>query len=226
MHILLVEDDPKTALYVTEGLLKHGHEVCWAATGTDGLSQARNGDHGLIIVDRMLPVLDGLSLVKLLRAEGFDGATLFLTTMSDLDDRVEGLEAGADDYLTKPFALPELLARVNALLRRSHRLGQGGAQTRLCVGDLEVDLLARTVVRDGRRIDLQQQEFLLLQYLMENAGRVVTRTMLLEHVWNLDFDPRSNIVELHISQLRSKIGRACASEMIQTVRGAGYTIRA
>ena len=106
MHILLVEDDPKTALYVTEGLLKHGHEVCWAATGTDGLSQARNGDHGLIIVDRMLPVLDGLSLVKLLRAEGFDGATLFLTTMSDLDDRVEGLEAGADDYLTKPFALP------------------------------------------------------------------------------------------------------------------------
>jgi two-component system OmpR family response regulator len=225
MQILLIEDDPKAALYVTEGLQKHDHVVRWAATGTDGFVQAQNSDLKLFIVDRMLPSLDGLSLVKRLRKEGSTVPILMLTTMSDLDDRVEGLDAGADDYLTKPFALAELLARVNALTRRTHRLG-GGIDTRLRTGRLQMDLLARTVMREGKQIDLQHQEFKLLEYLVQNAGRTVTRAMLLENVWELGFDPKSNIVESHISRLRSKIDRGFAAEMIQTVRGAGYVLRA
>ncbi len=225
MDILLVEDDPKTALYVTEGLQMHGHAVHWATTGADGLVQARSGSSNLVIVDRMLPVLDGLSLVRQLRTEGFDGPTLFLTTMSDLDDRVEGLNAGADDYLAKPFALPELLARVNALLRRAPQ-PRDSRPTHLHLGNLEMDLLERRVVRAGRQIDLLHQEFRLLEYLMQNVGQVVTRSMLLEHVWGVKFDPQSNIVESHISRLRSKIDRGFSPDMIHTVRGAGYTIRA
>jgi len=226
MQILLVEDDPKAALYITEGLQRHAHDVRWAATGTDGLAQARNRDLNLFIVDRMLPHLDGLALVKQLRREGSVAPILMLTTMSDLDDRVEGLNAGADDYLTKPFALAELLARVNALMRRTHRLGSAGAGQWLRAGTLEIDLIARTVAREGKPIDLQHQEFKLLQYLVQNAGRIVTRAMLLENVWELGFDPRSNIVESHISRLRSKIDHGFAAELIQTVRGAGYVIRA
>jgi two-component system OmpR family response regulator len=225
VEILLIEDDAKTALYVTEGLQTHGHVVRWAPTGQDGLIQARSAHNDVVIVDRMLPGLDGLTLVQRLRGEGSDVPILFLTTMSGLDDRVEGLNAGADDYLTKPFAISELLARVNAVTRRSHRLG-AGQNTRLRVGTLEMDLLARTVTREGQAVDLQPQEFRLLEYLVLNAGRTVTRTMLLENVWELSFDPQTNIVESHMSRLRSKVDRGFAREMIHTVRGAGYVIRA
>ena len=223
MDVLLVEDDPKTALFVTQGLEKDDFVVHWAATGMDGLVQSRRGGHRLFIVDRMLPGLDGLSLVKTLRAEGCETPTLFLTTMDDLNARVEGLNAGADDYLTKPFALPELLARMNALIRRSGH-GRSGL-TRLRVGSLEIDLVARQATREGKAIDLQMQELKLLEYLMRNAGRTVTRAMLLENVWELTFDPRSNIVESHISRLRTKLSRGFVTGMIQTIRGEGYVIR-
>jgi two-component system, OmpR family, response regulator len=224
MNILIVEDDPVTALYVTEGLRAEGHTLYWAPTGPDGLAQARRGDHALVIVDRMLPGLDGLSLVQNLRQ--FDSRTpvLFLTTMDDLDARVEGLNAGGDDYLTKPFAMPELLARVNAIMRRSSRSDEASAPTKLRAGGLEMDLIARTVSRDGHVIELQHQEFKLLEYLMRNAGRTVTRTMLLERVWNLDFDPGTNVVESHMSRLRSKVDRGFSAELIRTIRGAGYVL--
>jgi two-component system OmpR family response regulator len=221
VNILLVEDDPETALYVTEGLQKHGHEVHWAPTGKDGLHQAQSRVYGLLIVDRMLPGMDGMSLVRLLRNEAFDTPIMFLTTMSGLDDRVEGLNSGADDYLTKPFALSELTARVNAIVRRTSR---SNVTTRLRTGSLDMDLLARSVTRDGHKIELQPQEFKLLEYLAQNANRTVTRTMLLENVWNIEFDPGTNIVESHISRLRSKIDRGFNSEMIRTVRGCGYVL--
>jgi two-component system OmpR family response regulator len=221
---LIVEDDPVTALYVTEGLRSLGHTVHWAPTGPDGFEQARQGDCTLIIVDRMLPGLDGLSLVKQLRERNIQTPVLFLTTMDDLDARVEGLNAGGDDYLTKPFAISELLARANAIIRRQNHFEDTSAQTRLRVGELEIDLLSRTVLREGREIDLQQQEFKLLEYLMRNAGRVITRTMLLEKVWELNFDPGTNVVESHMSRLRSKVDRGFATEMIRTIRGAGYVL--
>ena len=224
MNILLIEDDPKVALYVTEGLAKHGYSVRWAATGTEALYQARTGRYGMLIVDRMLPNLDGLSVVTMLRDEGAVVPMLMLTTMDGLNDRVEGLNAGADDYLTKPFALSELLARLNALIRRTQRLG--GGQTKLRVGALELDLLERTVTREGRAVDLQNQEFKLLEYLTQNAGRIVTRAMLLEHIWDVSFDPGTNVVESHISRLRSKVDRGYSREMIRTVRGAGYVLDA
>jgi two-component system, OmpR family, response regulator len=225
MNILLIEDDPKTALYVTEGLAKHGYGVRWAATGTEALYQARTGHYDMLIVDRMLPNLDGLSVVTMLRDEGAVVPMLMLTTMDGLTDRVEGLNAGADDYLTKPFALSELLARLNALIRRTQRLG-GRAQTKLRVGALELDLLERTVTREGRAVDLQNQEFKLLEYLIQNAGRIVTRAMLLEHIWDVTFNPGTNVVESHISRLRSKVDRGYSREMIRTVRGAGYVLDA
>lgn len=221
MEILLIEDDPEAALYVTEGLQKQSHEVHWAPTGRDGLHQAQSNAYGLLIVDRMLPGMDGLSLVRLLRAGSFDTPILFLTTMSGLDDRVDGLNVGADDYLTKPFALTELVARVNAIVRRSIR---GQKVTRLRAGTLEMDLLNRSVTRDGQKIDLQPQEFKLLEYLAQNANRTVTRMMLLENVWNLDFDPGTNIIESHMSRLRAKVDRRFATEMIRTVRGCGYVL--
>jgi two-component system OmpR family response regulator len=182
---------------------------------------ADTGEYDVLVVDRMLPGIDGLTLVQLLRAHGNRVPVLLLTTMSGLNDRVEGLEGGADDYLSKPFATAELAARVNAIVRRTN-----GEVTRLAVGDLELDLLDRAVRRSGRGIDLQAQEFRLLTYLVRNAGQVVTRTMLLEHVWDLQFDPRTNIVETHMSRLRSKVDRGFATEMIHTVRGAGYMLRA
>jgi two-component system, OmpR family, response regulator len=226
MNILIVEDDPVTALYVTEGLKAEGHTLYWAPTGPDGLAQAQRGDCALVIVDRMLPGLDGLSLVRNLRQADTRTPVLFLTTMDDLDARVEGLNAGGDDYLTKPFALPELLARVNAIMRRTGRSDEANAATRLRAGSLEMDLIARTVSRDGRVIELQQQEFKLLEYLVRNAGRTVTRMMLLERVWNLDFDPGTNVVESHMSRLRSKVDRGFDTEMIRTIRGAGYVLHA
>jgi two-component system, OmpR family, response regulator len=226
MKTVIVEDDPVTALYVTEGLQAHGHTVHWAPTGPDGFEQARSGDCALIIVDRMLPGLDGLTLVKNLRERNIRTPVLFLTTMDDLDARVEGLNAGGDDYLTKPFAMSELVARANAVMRRASLADEAVSLTRLRVGDLEMDLLARAVTRSGQEIELQHQEFKLLEYLLHNAGRVVTRTMLLEKVWGLNFDPGTNVVESHMSRLRSKVDRGFASELIRTIRGSGYIVSA
>jgi len=223
MEILLIEDDHETALYVTEGLQKQGHVVHWAPTGPDGLHHARHRSFGLLIVDRMLPGLDGLSLVRSLREENCDTPVLFLTTMSGIDDRVEGLRSGGDDYLTKPFALAELQARVAALVRRTSLVS---TPTQLRAGPLELDLIARHVTREGKRVDLQPQEFKLLEYLVQNVGRVVTRAMLLENVWKLEFDPGTNIVESHMSRLRAKIDRGYSTELILTVRGSGYILSA
>ena len=221
MDILLIEDDAQTQEHVASCLDAQGHSVTCVGTGDRGMEHALADDYAAIIVDRMLPGMDGLSLVKTLRSHGRQTPILILTTMSGIDDRVEGLEAGADDYLVKPFARSELLARVHALTRRAAR-----AATKLAAAGLEMDLISRTVTRDGRPIELQPQEFRLLEYLLRNAGRVVTRTMLLEHVWDLHFDPRTNIVETHMSRLRGKIDRDFGTETIRTVRGAGYVIRA
>ena len=223
MNILLIEDDKETSAHIVYALGKEGHEVELCHDGREGLERARGGGHGALIVDRMLPGMDGLSLVRHLREEGSQTPVLFLTTMSGLDDRVEGLQAGADDYLVKPFAFPELLARVQAITRRSQRSEE---PVRLRAGDLEMDLIRRTVQRAGKAIELQAQEFRLLEFLMRNIGRVITRTMLLEKVWDLHFDPRTNIVETHMSRLRGKVDRGFGAELIHTVRGAGYTLRA
>jgi two-component system OmpR family response regulator len=223
MKILLIEDDKETAAHIVYALDGAGHEVTVCHDGPEGLKAAQAGGHAALIVDRMLPGLDGLSLVRRLRDEGNNVPTLFLTTMTGLNDRVEGLQAGGDDYLVKPFAFPELLARVQAITRRG---AAGGEPVRLRAGDLEIDLIRRTVYRAGKTIDLQAQEFRLLEYLMRNMGRVVTRAMLLENVWDLHFDPRTNIVETHMSRLRGKVDRGRDDELIHTVRGSGYILRA
>jgi two-component system OmpR family response regulator len=225
LKILLVEDDAEMAGHIVRTLREHDHDVETAQTGLEGLAHARRGGHAALIVDRMLPGLDGLSLVRQLRADGNHTPVLFLTTMSGLDDRVEGLEGGGDDYLAKPFAFAELLARVHAITRRADSQ-KDGEVTRLRLAGLEMDLIRRTVQRDGKTVELQPQEFRLLEFLLRNAGRTVTRTMLLEHVWDLHFDPRTNIVETHLSRLRGKIDRGFDSEMIHTLRGVGYILRA
>ena len=222
VKLLLVEDDAETADHIVHALTGHGHLVETAREGAQGLARARAGDHAALIVDRMLPQMDGLSLVRHLRSEGRQTPVLMLTTMSGLNDRVEGLEGGADDYLVKPFAFAELLARVHAITRRN----EAQETTKLRLADLEMDLIRRTVTRGARSIDLQPQEFRLLEYLLRNTGKVVTRAMLLENVWDLHFDPRTNIVETHISRLRSKIDRGFSRELIQTLRGVGYILRA
>ncbi|MBS0535504.1 MAG: response regulator transcription factor [Proteobacteria bacterium] len=222
MNVLLIEDDAETADYIVAGLVEHGHHVDRAEDGVNGLALAGNDRYEVAIVDRMLPGLDGLTLVKRLRSAGLRTPILFLTNLGGLDDRVEGLNAGGDDYLVKPFAFPELLARVNALGRRP----VAATETVLRVGDLEMNLLDRGVKRAGRPVLLQPREFRLLECLMRQAGRVVTRTMLLEMVWDFHFDPKTNIVETHISRLRAKIDRGQTHELIHTVRGAGYSIRA
>jgi two-component system, OmpR family, response regulator len=222
MKVLLIEDDVKTTAYVKRGLEEHGHVVDTAATGRDGLFLAAGEAYDVMIVDRMLPGLDGLGIVKTVRAAGVTTPVLFLTTMGGIEDRVEGLEVG-DDYLVKPFAFAELLARINALARRPP-IAQ--VLTILRVADLEMDLIGRKVRRAGREIDLQPREFRLLEYLMRNAGRVVTRTMLLERVWEFHFEPKTNIVETHISRLRAKIDRGFDTELLETVRGSGYLLRA
>ncbi|MCW5698628.1 MAG: response regulator transcription factor [Rhodospirillales bacterium] len=223
MKVLLIEDDDETAAYVVKGLGEHGHIVDHAANGRDGLFHAAGEPYDVMIVDRMLPGLDGLGIVKTARGAGIKTPVLFLTTMGGIDDRVEGLNAGGDDYLVKPFAFAELLARINALTRRPPMTT---VETTLLVADLEIDLLKRTVIRAGRRIELQPQEFKLLEYLMRHAGRVVTRTMLLENVWDFHFDPQTNVVETHISRLRGKVDRGFNAELIHTVRGSGYCLRA
>ena len=223
MRVLLIEDDPDTAAYVIKGLEEEGHTIDHMSDGRDGIAQAMGDEYEVLIVDRMLPGLEGLSIVKTLRAAGRKVPILFLTALGGVDDRVDGLDAGGDDYLVKPFAFAELAARVKALGRRP-RIPIGS--TSLSVHDLELDRLNRTVHRAGRPIDLQPREFRLLECLMRHAGEVVTRTMLLEEVWDLQFDPRTNVVESHICRLRGKINRDTFRELIVTVRGAGYAIRA
>jgi two-component system OmpR family response regulator len=222
MKLLLVEDDKDTADYVSRGLREQGHVIDHAANGRDGLFLAGDGAYDVLIVDRMLPGIDGLGVVRMLRDTGVRTPVLVLTALGGVGDRVKGLDAGADDYLAKPFAFAELLARLNALARRPPLVD---VQTVLRVGDLEMNLLKRTVTRGGKEIDLQPREFQLLEYLMRNAERVVTRTMLLEAVWDFHFDPRTNIVETHVSRLRAKLAQTGAPELIHTVRGAGYVLR-
>ncbi len=222
MKILVVEDDEGTAKFIAAGLVARGHEPTVARDGREGYERASLDRFDVIVLDRMLPKLDGLGVVALVRKEGLSTPVLFLTNLSGIDDRVEGLEAGGDDYLVKPFAFEEMMARLTALARRPTL---GAVQTMLKAGDLEMDLVARIVRRGGEVIDLQPREFRLLEFLTRAEGRVVTRKMLLEQVWEYNFDPKTNIVETHISRLRGKIDRGNVS-LIQTVRGAGYTLRA
>jgi two-component system OmpR family response regulator len=222
LKILLIEDDEENSDYVANGLREEGHLVTQVASGADALICAVGNDFDLLIVDRMIPGLDGLNLVRSLRAAGHHTPVLFLTALAGVEDRVSGLNAGGDDYLVKPFAFSELTARVAALGRRPRTTA---TETRLKVVDLELDLLSRTVRRQGELIELQPREFRLLEYLMRHAGQVVTRTMLLEHVWDINFDPRTNVVETHISRLRTKIDKGFEARLIRTVRGAGYCVR-
>lgn len=223
MRILLIEDDIKTASYVSRGFAEAGHICDVLENGQDGLFQATRESYDVLIVDRMLPDLDGLSLVKAFRAAGKKTPIIFLTSIGGLDDRVECLEAGADDYLVKPFAFSELAARVSALARRPTMQQE---QTVLKVHDLTLDLIRRRVTRAGQEIELQPKEFSLLEALMRNEGRVLTRTMLLERVWDYHFDPQTSVVETHISRLRSKIDRPFDTALLHTIRSTGYSIHA
>jgi two-component system, OmpR family, response regulator len=222
VKVLVIEDDEETIAYIARGLREHGHVVDLAATGRDGLFLATDGGHDVLIVDRMLPGLEGIGLVQALRQTGVNAPVLFLTALGGVGDRVRGLEAGGDDYLVKPFAFAELLARINALARRPPL---SETPTVLQAGDLEMDLLKRTVRRGGEPVELQAREFQLLEFLMRNADRVVTRTMLLEAVWDFHFDPKTNIVETHMSRLRSKLSQHDGVELIHTVRRVGYVLR-
>jgi two-component system OmpR family response regulator len=220
MRILVVEDDREAAAYLVQGLAESGHHVELAADGHDALDRASRDSFDAMIIDRMLPGIDGLSIIAALRA-GRDGTpVLVLSALGDVEDRVKGLRAGCDDSLPKPFAFSELLARLEALTRR------GNAETRLVLADLELDLLSRTVTRGGRAIDLLPREFRLLEYLMRHAGHIVTRTMLLEKVWDYHFDPQTNVIDVHVSRLRQKLDKGFAVPLLHTVRGAGYTLRA
>ena len=221
MKLLVIEDDATTGNYIARGLREEGHVVDLVTDGRQGLIQATGNAYDVLVVDRMLPEIDGLTLLKTLRGTGNLTPALFLTAMGSVEDRIGGLNAGADDYLVKPFAFGELSARVAALARRPQALDQ---ETVLRVADLEMDLLARKVTRAGQEIDLLPREFALLEHLLRRKGRVQSRTMLLESVWDLSFDPMTNVVETHISRLRSKIDRPFDRELIQTVRGAGYRI--
>lgn len=222
MRILIIEDDPKVAAYVQKGLKEAGHSVDHASDGEDGLYLAGAERYDALVVDRMLPKLDGLSLIKTLRGSGNLVPALILSALGDVDDRVIGIRSGGDDYLVKPFAFAELLARVEALGKRSN-IPASGKQTTLTAGDMEMDLLARKVMRAGKKIDLQTREFRLLEYLLKFKGQVVTRTMLLESVWDYHFDPQTGVIDVHISRLRKKLGDT-NNKLIKTVRGAGYII--
>ena len=224
MRVLLIEDDEEVAGYLAKGLREHGHTVDHAAEGKDGLFLATSETYDAMVIDRMLPGLDGMAIVKAVRANDIATPVLILSTLGEVDDRVEGLRAGADDYLTKPFAFSELLARLEALLRRVN--SQTETQTVLNVADLELDLLARSARRAGQVIELQPREFRLLEYLMRHAGQVVTRTMLLEHVWDYHFDPQTNVIDVHISRLRAKLDKGFDRPLLHTVRGSGYMIHA
>jgi two-component system OmpR family response regulator len=224
MRILLLEDDAEVARFVTKGLREAGHAVEHAANGRDGLFLAASEPFDVLVLDRMLPGgVDGVRLVETLRGQGNRTPVLFLSALSAVDERVRGLKAGGDDYLPKPFAFAELLARVEALARRP---AVDAPTTRLKVADLELDLLSRSVTRGGRRIDVQPREFRLLEHLMRHAGQVVTRTMLLEKVWDYHFDPQTNVIDVHVSRLRQKVDRGFERPLIHTVRNAGYMMRA
>lgn len=222
MKLLLIEDDLQTAEFIVKSLGEMGHSVEHFVDGLDGLKSGLGGDHDLILADRRLPTLDGLTIVKRLRAAGITTPLIFLSTMNGIDDRVEGLDAGGDDYLVKPFAFSELRARVDALARRPQ--STQSHLDHIDVGNLKIDLIKRCTYRNGQQILLQPREFRLLEYLARNAGRVITKTMLLEHVWDFNFDPKTNIIETHISRLRSKIDEASGPSLIKTVRGSGYMI--
>ena len=223
MKILIVEDDLEAAEAMARGLGETGHDVVKAADGEEGLTAARAGGFDVMIVDRMMPKMDGVTLVETLRREGDGTPVLFLSALGEVGDRVTGLQAGGDDYLVKPYAFAELIARVSALSRRRET---GSVATVLKVGDLEMDLIGRTVHRQGKEIDLQPREFHLLEFMMRHAGQSVTRTMLLEKVWEYHFDPQTNVIDVHISRLRSKIDKGFDRPMLQTVRGAGYRLDA
>jgi two-component system OmpR family response regulator len=224
MHLLLIEDDLDAAGYLVRALTEAGYQVDHAADGRDGLFHATERSYDGIIADRMLPYLDGLTVIEVLRKQGNRTPVLILSALGSVDHRVEGLRAGGDDYLTKPFALSELLARIEALLRRGQVAP--APEMKLRLADLEMDVLARTVMRAGRRIDLTAREFKLLEFLLRRAGQVVTRTMLLEGVWDLHFDPQTNVIDVHMSRLRQAVDRDFDRPLIHTVRGAGYTVRA
>lgn len=234
MRILVIEDDAEAAAYILKGLREAGHVADHASNGEDGYAMARsgptghdlgedmNGGYDVLIVDRMLPKRDGLSIIQALRAQDDTTPALILSALGEVDDRVTGLRAGGDDYLSKPYAFSELLARVEVLARRT---SPNEAETRYQIGDLVLDRLAHSVARDGTPITLQPREFRLLEYLMKHAGQVVTRTMLLENVWDYHFDPQTNVIDVHISRLRAKIDKNFDSALLHTVRGAGYMIR-
>jgi two-component system, OmpR family, response regulator len=224
MKLLVIEDDRAAAAYVAKGLSESGYVVDLAPDGRTGLFMASAGNYDALIIDRMLPVMDGLALVTALRAAEIRTPVLILSALGAVDDRVKGLRAGGDDYLAKPFAFAELLARVEALLRRGSSAST--QPTKLKVGDLEMDLLTRNVTRGGQEIELLPREFHLLEFLMRHAGQVVTRTMLLENVWDYHFDPQTNVIDVHVSRLRQKIDKGFAKPMLHTIRGAGYSLRA
>ncbi|MFN4131410.1 MAG: winged helix-turn-helix domain-containing protein [Paracoccaceae bacterium] len=221
MKLLVIEDDQTTADYIVGSLRQEGHVVDHIADGREAMGQAMAGGYDVMVVDRMLPGLDGLSLVRALRAAKVTTPAIFLTAVGGVDDRIEGLQAGGDDYLTKPFVFGELSARIQALARRPKTAMQ---ETVLTAGDLTMDLIRRRVTRAGVEIDLLPREFALLEHLMRRKGRVQTRTMLLEAVWDISFDPQTNVVETHISRLRAKIDKPFERELLKTVRGAGYKI--
>ncbi|HEY5852435.1 MAG TPA: response regulator transcription factor [Lysobacter sp.] len=223
MRVLLVEDDPHTAAFIVKGLREDGHAVDHAADGRQGLFLATTEKFDAVVLDRMLPLVDGLVLLQTLRGAGNATPLLLLTALGEVEHRVEGLRAGADDYLVKPFAYSELSARLDSIVRRG-RDGQEREPTRLRVGDLELDLLGRGAQRGDKHIELQPREFRLLEYLMRQAGRVVTRTMLLEAVWDYHFDPQTNVIDVHISRLRQKIDQGFEHPLLHTVRGAGYRL--
>lgn len=223
MRILLIEDDVETAQFIIKGLTESGHVVDHAEDGSQGLFLAVEQPYDLLIVDRMLPKVDGLTIVKTIRSSEKPTPVLILSAMGQVDERVKGLKAGGDDYLVKPFAFSELTARIEALCRRNRNMQE---QTSLRVGDLEINMLTRTVTRGGKDIPLQNREFKLLEFLMRHAGQVVTRTMLLEHVWDFHFDPQTNVIDVQVSRLRQKIDKGFDKQLIQTVRGAGYRLNA
>jgi two-component system OmpR family response regulator len=224
MRILVIEDDSDTSAYLAKGLDESGHTVHLAHDGKDGLFMALDQTYDILVVDRMLPGMDGLAIIRALRAAGNRTPALILSALGEVDARVEGLRAGGDDYLGKPFAFSELLARLEALVRRIATATE--QTTSLKVGGLEMDLLSRTVKRNNQTIDLQPREFRLLEFLLRHSGQVVTRTMLLENVWDYHFDPQTNVIDVHISRLRSKIDKQFDQPMLHTVRGAGYVLRA
>ena len=222
-RILVVEDDPETAGQLVDSLTANGYQVDLAASGNDGLSRGRSDEYAVITIDRMLPDLDGIAVMQHLRQDGIATPILIISALGEIDDRVRGLRAGGDDYLVKPFAFAELLARVEALARRSSAVVK---ETVLRVGDLEMDLVSRTVSRRGREIKLLPREFQLLEYLVRNEGRVVPRAMLLEHVWDLHFDPTTNIIDVYVGRVRRKVDGQQVYPLIHTVRGVGYCVRA